>query len=480
MIATCPRGRHECPRIPCPGARPDPGFCHHAGALLATSRRDGNQPRAGIFAPCLYRGGGERHTIDLIRATRDRIDWVGAAIVADPRSFEPSALAELQAELPVAFGLDAARSLARRCQVVVSWDPRDHAPTLAGILPRPRLIYVDHFPHDSPATGPMLDVLRLADHLVGVSELCVPGFPPEFTDRSSVIWHAVDPARLTRTKPRRSMLRSWGIPRDAIVAGYMSRLDPRRGPDAMIRLVGDLPEPWHVVIVGDPGPYLDYKASLDAMIAALPDEVRARLHVLPPAPNVADVLGGFDVLVAPVRSDGESWGYTVAEAILANVPVVTTPTGLGKLMPGLTAVVPFDPSGPALAQAVRSAWANGTPPELRDELRRRANQARFGCEWADLIMRIADPRSSPSPGRPCDPGAMVLPSLATRAASLARAVVTHASAGFPMTPPDERDARAATCAACPELLPPDTCARCGCNLTAKRAMATERCPLGKW
>ena len=461
----CPMGGH----IDCGGydgygsaraARPAMAF-----AVARRSASPDGRVRVGMVAPCLYRGGGETHQLTLIRGTGDRLAWQGVAVVADERSYEPSTLEETRKLTPVAFGWGAARALAERCDVLVSWLPEDLAPTLAGIEPRPRVLFVDHFPHDRPATGPMLDVLRSADHLVGVSELCVPGFPPGFADRSSVIWHAVDPARLERTKSRRGMLRSWGVPREAIVAGYMSRLDPRRGPDAMIRLVESLPPPWHVVVVGDPGPYLEYKASLDARIAALPADARDRLHLLPPAPNVADVLGAFDVLVAPVRSDGESWGYTVAEGILANVPVVTTPTGLGKLMPGLTTVVPFDPDGPTLARAVRSAWAGGTPPELRDELRRRADPARFAREWADLIERMAGTRK---------------PSLAARAVALARAVVTHAAAGFPIAPPGDRDRRALACAACPELLPPDTCARCGCNLTAKRAMATEHCPLGQW
>ncbi len=357
--------------------------------------------RVGLFAPCLYRGGGETHQLALVRATRESFDWQGVAVIADDRSFEVSTLAETQAELPVAFGWDAARALAEQCDVILSWVAEDVSPVLHRITPRPVVAFIDHFPHDAIYDSAMRAVLRSVDQIVGVSELCMPGFPPEFTAayRTSVIWHGLDPTRQERTATHAAMHEEWGVPPGVKVAGYMSRLDPRRGPDAMIRLVECLPADWHVVMVGDPGPYLEFKAQLDDQIAALSADSRDRLHCLPPVSRPADALGAFDVLCTPVRSDGESWGFTIAEGIACGVPVVSTPTGLGILMPGLTTVVPFNPDGQTLATAVLRAHREGTPDGLRAEFLARASMDRFGRDWTDLIRRVAAAPARPDPAR---------------------------------------------------------------------------------
>ncbi len=44
---------------------------------------------------------------------------------------------------------------------------------------------------------------------------------------------------------------AWGLPARARVAGYLGRLAPEKDPGAMLRLAEALPDPWHVVIVGD-------------------------------------------------------------------------------------------------------------------------------------------------------------------------------------------------------------------------------------
>jgi hypothetical protein len=71
------------------------------------------------------------------------------------------------------------------------------------------------------------------------------------------------------------------------------------------------------------------------------------------------------------------------------------------------------------------------------------------------------------------------PSLLTKAASLAAAVVKHAAGGFQQTTPAEFDARLAVCAGCPEFTG-NSCRKCGCGLRAKASMRTESCPLAKW
>ena len=76
------------------------------------------------------------------------------------------------------------------------------------------------------------------------------------------------------------------------------------------------------------------------------------------------------------------------------------------------------------------------------------------------------------------------PSLAQQAASLGRAVASECRsiiAGVDPVSDVEKAARLAVCAECEFLLASENrCSKCGCNLAAKAAMRSQRCPLGKW
>jgi hypothetical protein len=76
------------------------------------------------------------------------------------------------------------------------------------------------------------------------------------------------------------------------------------------------------------------------------------------------------------------------------------------------------------------------------------------------------------------------PSIARQAASLGRAVASECRsimAGVDPVSDTEKAARLAVCSECEFLLASENrCAKCGCNLAAKAAMRSQRCPLGKW
>jgi hypothetical protein len=72
------------------------------------------------------------------------------------------------------------------------------------------------------------------------------------------------------------------------------------------------------------------------------------------------------------------------------------------------------------------------------------------------------------------------PSWFRQGMNLGQALIRAARKGFPVTTESERAARRALCDACPERTADDRCRACGCFLTAKLRMASERCPLGKW
>lgn len=79
-----------------------------------------------------------------------------------------------------------------------------------------------------------------------------------------------------------------------------------------------------------------------------------------------------------------------------------------------------------------------------------------------------------------------LPPIMQQARNLAKAVAGEAAAvakGVKPVTPDEKRARLAICAACPERVIQDghaRCAACGCFLERKTAWRSQSCPLGKW
>lgn len=111
---------------------------------------------------------------------------------------------------------------------------------------------------------------------------------------------------------------------------------------------------------------------------------------------------------------------------------------------------------------------------------------RAACETSakrDAFRRMAIRKAgghAPEPEPPPRPRP-VPPPLRTRARSLGKSVVRWAASGFARATPDEYDRRRAICQAC-ELYDAekDRCTKCGCGLKAKPALATEKCPIGKW
>ena len=393
----CPRNGQTCPIDDCLG-RTDPGACDHVARMAKA--RDPDQPipidrhpsltgrpRVGLWAPCLNQGGAETWQLALVRSTSDRLDWQGVAVTLPEARTDPAIVARTRDLVPVTFGRASLRDLASRCDVVISWCLEDFEPHLAGIEPKPKLVYCDHFPHPTAIDPVAVWCLRSVDEVVGVSELCRTGYPGEILARSTVIGNAIDPTRLVPTRHWAETRREWGVPPEAPVAGYYSRIDRTKRPDAMVRLVASLPEPWHVVIVGDRTCFRSETARIDAMVAELPEAIRGRIHCLDADSRAGDVLGAFDVLVVPAEI--ESFGLTLTEGIMLGLPVASTKVGLAALHPGLVQSIALDAPGDVLAAAVLAAHADGPRSGAAELIRDRCGLDRFGAAWSDLVERLA-------------------------------------------------------------------------------------------
>ena len=428
------------------------------------SEKSGDKPRVGLLIPCLNQGGGEAWTLSLIKSTQGVLDWVGVVCLDPAAKANPVMRAAMEEVVPTLFGREEVKELADRCDVLVSWVVEDMKSLLTGEAPP--LIWVDHFPHDAMYDEMTRLCLEGVARIVAVSEVCLPGIPPAWKDKTSVLWNAVEPERLISRRKRLAMLASWGVPADAKVAGFYARMALEKRPDAMVRLASHLPSHWHVVLVGESQPYPDEAMYLARMLSQLDPAVRDRIHILPPDHAAGDVLGSLDVLVNPAHI--ESFGLTMSEALWLGVPVVSTPYGMAKIHPELVYGVDLDAPGATLASAVLEADSLGPRPGSEAFARNHFSEKRFGEEWVSLIREVL--------GLPPS-----YPSLPAQLVGFANSFSNHLAGGLSEVSAATLTHRENTCSLCPFFVRSEIrCERCGCNLAIKRTWKTSSCPEGKW
>jgi glycosyltransferase involved in cell wall biosynthesis len=227
--------------------------------------------------------------------------------------------------------------------------------------------------------------------VVSVSELAVDTLPEcrRSDPDSSVIWNAVDPSRLEPSRSRAAMRASWGVPEDTLVVGYYGRLSAEKRPDVLPSLAMALPSRFHVVAIGD-------GSNRDAVEAEAQKLGAANLHLPGRDPDAGSVLAAYDWLISP--SEFESFGLSIAEALWEGLPVVSTPTGLPAVVPGLARMVGPMASGVEFALAITADEADATGRQARvasarDFARQRLAPDRLGREYGELFASLTRPKS---------------------------------------------------------------------------------------
>ncbi len=345
--------------------------------------------RVGFWAPDLNLGGAEDWQRTLMRSVdRAKISWQGMAVVRGPHAADPRVVAEYVDTMPVTYGPDAAVELAGRCDVIVQWGVGGCREMLESIPNRPKVVAVLHWPEESTWVKPFYDQPGGIDEFVAVSELSFPTLPDFYRETPATIWNAIDPVRLIPKRSRAEMRAAWGVPDGVNVLGYIGRLEPgQKDPGAIVRALPHLPRDWHCVIVGE--------GSAMPMLCAEADR-DARLHLPGGDRDAGSVLGAFDVLCVP--SIYESFGLSLCEGLWAGVPVLSTRTGICKLVDGLTRV--FHPGAPGEAIALTLYQDLNDPEATRSRVerartwaRRELTAERFGKEWTYYLLGLGKVRA---------------------------------------------------------------------------------------
>ena len=212
--------------------------------------------------------------------------------------------------VPCASGTGAISSLAAQCDVVVSWAV-DWAR-----LDRPKRLVTVH--HGSATDIGSLESVLQGDEIVCVSEATANHIRGMTDKPVHYIPNAVDPRRLVA---KQNMAPDWG----KNICLWMHRFSPDKRPELAIQIAECLPDDWHMILAGHAGEKLSVYFN-------------SRMTVLPPA-HPGDWLSVASCFLSTSKFDG--FGLSVAEAICAGVPVVSSPAGIAT-EPGLATIVDHD------------------------------------------------------------------------------------------------------------------------------------------
>lgn len=169
----------------------------------------------------------------------------------------------------------------------------------------------------------------------------------------------------------------------------VARHDPVKGVDVLLDAFTLVPPPARLVLIGD-GPE---RAALQRQCHELGLDDRVEFRELPWEQRAADVMWAFDALVLPSRLEG--FPVTIAEAMLAGIPVIATDVGSVReaVVPGVTGwiVPPEDPA--ALAGAIRELLDDPERARAMGERARGIGEERFAIDatvdaYLDLYRRV--------------------------------------------------------------------------------------------
>ncbi len=183
-----------------------------------------------------------------------------------------------------------------------------------------------------------------------------------------------------------------GLPADAVVLGFVGRIQPLKAPDVLIRAAAEMvrrdPALRSRLVVavlgGDSGAAVRSPMGLPELAARL--GVADLVRFVPPVdrPTLAQWYRAADVVAVPSHS--ESFGLVAVEAQACGTPVVATNTG------GLPTAVG---AGGILVDGHDTAdWASALSrvalrPDLRAGLSRAATEHAAGFGWARTAERLA-------------------------------------------------------------------------------------------
>ena len=199
---------------------------------------------------------------------------------------------------------------------------------------------------------------RLYDHVITISEgirqvLLEEGLPAA---KVTCVRSAVDPAPFLPAVDPEAFRAEFRLPQDALVAGVVAQMIPRKGHRYLFAALPELVEHYpelHVLVFGQ-GPL---QAELRADVTAR--GLDGNVHFAGFRHDLAHWIGGLDMLVHPAEMEG--LGVSLLQAAAAGVPVITSRAGglPEAVLDGVTGIL--CPPGDVAALAVAVERLAGDP-----------------------------------------------------------------------------------------------------------------------
>jgi hypothetical protein len=230
--------------------------------------------------------------------------------------------------VPTYQGREAIRSLCNESDVIVSWLVN---PRMYGFQGKVIMIH-----HGSVSDEGQTETCLVGDEIVCVSKATADHIRTLTTKPVHYIPNAVDPARIVA----RNQI---DLPAKKLCV-WMHRFAPDKRPELAIQIAEHLPDDWHMVLAG----------------GGMALNGSERVTILPPV-HPGDLLTRASCFLSTSKFDG--FGLSVAEAICAGVPVVSSPAGIAT-EPGLATIVDHDASPQEWANAIVAAAQKVDRPEL--------------------------------------------------------------------------------------------------------------------
>jgi glycosyltransferase involved in cell wall biosynthesis len=289
--------------------------------------------------------------------------------------------------IPIGRGDHAVRIALTLADVAVVWGMESLAPYLPTGR-RPRLIGVSHGSPSNAWNVTCTDAMaRVVDVRAAVSRHAAGAW----RDAAGVVVipNGVDRSSMTPSRSRESIRADLGLEPGDVACLSVGWVSEGKRVELAADAVRRLGRPFRLLVAGD-GPQLDHVAAAGG----------DRVMLLGRRDDVPDLMHAADMLVHPSASEGMALVHI--EAMLAGLPVVSTPVGHLADQPELARIVPIAAGPAGWAAAIAADWREGTARRQRVVLARATTEADcdadvFAGRWAALVRSLAAPAPSHAP-----------------------------------------------------------------------------------
>ena len=162
------------------------------------------------------------------------------------------------------------------------------------------------------------------DRIVCISKaversLAESGVAPE---KLTTIYKGHDPSWYEGLSPRKARAEvdeKFGLPEGTVLIGMAANMRPVKGADLLLKVMMDLPEHVHALLIGEVRDQAVTELAQDPRIAK-------RVHLTGFRKDATHLIGALDINVAPSKSR-EGLGKSVIEAMIQGVPSVVSDVG---------------------------------------------------------------------------------------------------------------------------------------------------------